>query len=170
MAQGTQRFGARWSILVRITTACTIVVAVVAVGVLLRAAANSGLGWLVPVAFVPAGILCVAIVFAPLGFAVDPMGIIVHRMGPNIYIRHEEIADIRQIEACQIGFGIRMLGSGGFFGFFGWFYSGRLGWFRGYMTNRRQDLVLLSLHDGGKLVLSPYPADVFVECVERQRA
>ncbi len=169
MAQGAQRFGARWSILVRMVTACVIVVTVVAVGVLLREATASGRDWFVPIAFVPVGILCVAVFLAPLGYAVDSMGIIVHRMGPNVYVRHEEIAEIRSIEAREIGLGIRMFGSGGFFGFFGWFYSRPVGWFRGYATNHH-DLVLVTLHDGSKLVLSPHPPEVFVECVEKAHA
>ncbi len=168
MIQRTQRFGARWSVLVRIVTAFVIVMTVVAVGVLLHEAGASGRDWLVPVAFVPAAILCVAVVYAPLGYAVDSMGIIVHRMGPNVYILHEQIAEMREINAREVGFEIRIFGSGGFFGFFGWFYSGRLGWFRAYATNRK-DLVLLSLHDGGKVVLSPYPSNVFIECAQKAK-
>lgn len=168
MVQRTQRFGAQWSIMVRMVTALVIVMTVVAVGVLLREAGASGRDWLVPIAFIPAGILCIAVAYAPLGYAVDSIGIIVHRMGPNVCIRHEEIAETRPINAREVGLGIRMFGSGGFFGFFGWFYSRRLGWFRAYATNRR-DLVLLSLHAGGKVVLSPYPADAFVECVQGVR-
>ena len=175
MVQGTQRFGARWSMLVRLVTLLVIVLVVVAVAVLLRAAGQPTVKdtatarWLVPVAFLPAVMMAITVLFAPLGFTVDTVGIIVNRMGPNVYIRHEEIAAIERLEPCRIGFGIRILGSGGFFGHFGWFYSHPLGWFRCYVTNRR-DLILVRLHDGRKLLLSPHPADVFVECAERARA
>lgn len=153
---------------VRMITAAVIFVTIFVVGMMLRIGTGPGPAWLNPLAFVPAVILSVTILFAPLGFTVDPVGIIVHRLGPNIYIRHEEIAAIQRIEAVQIGLGIRVFGSGGFFGFFGSFYSRRLGRFRGCITNRR-DLVLIELQDGTKLVLSPYPADAFVECAQRAR-
>lgn len=153
---------------VRIITAAVIFVTIFVVGMMLRIGTGPGPAWLNPLAFVPAVILSVTILFAPLGFTVDPVGIIVHRLGPNIYIRHEEIAAIQRIEPVQIGFGIRVFGSGGFFGFFGSFYSRRLGRFRGCITNRR-DLVLIELQDGTKLVLSPHPADAFVECAQRAR-
>jgi hypothetical protein len=174
MAQGTQRFGARWSMLVRAVTPVVIVLVIVAVAVVLRAAGQPTVkdtataGWLVVAASLPVAMLAIAVLFAPLGFTVDPVGIIVNRMGPNVYIRYEEIAAIERIEPRQIGFGIRVFGSGGFFGHFGWFYSRPLGWFRCYVTDRR-DLVLIRLHDGGKLVLSPHPAEVFVEYAERAR-
>jgi hypothetical protein len=103
-----------------------------------------------------------------LGFTVDSVGLVIHRLGPNVCIRYDEIAGIERIGARQVGLGIRTFGSGGFFGFFGLFYSRQLGRFRGYMTNRR-DLVLITLRNGAKLVVSPHPGDFFVECAERAR-
>ncbi len=166
MIRGTQRFGAQWSTPVRIITAVVILAAILVVGIMLRIGTGPGPAWLNPLAFVPAGILSITILFAPLGFTVDPVGIIIHRMGPNVYVRHEEIAAIERIEPGHLGLAIRVLGSGGFFGFFGAFYSRRLGRFRGYITNRR-DLVLITLRNGSKLVVSPHPADAFVEYAQR---
>ena len=174
MIPGTQHFGARWSIPVRLVTLAVIVLVIVAVAVVLRAAGQPAVKaaatgrWLVALAFLPAVLLAITVLFAPLGFTIDPVGVIVNRMGPNVCVRHEEIAAIERIKPRQIGFGIRILGSGGFFGHFGWFYSRPLGWFRCYVTDSR-DLVLVCLRDGGKLVLSPHPAEVFVECAERAR-
>ncbi len=162
MTHGAQRFGAEWSMAVRIITAVVIFATIFVVGVTLRIATGPGPTWLAPLAFVPAAVLSVAILFAPLGFTVDSVGVIIHRLGRNIYIRHDEIAAIERLEARQVGFGLRILGSGGFFGYFGSFWGHQLGRFRGYITNRR-DLVLITLHDGAKLVLSPHPGDVFVE-------
>ncbi|HPC95518.1 MAG TPA: PH domain-containing protein [Sedimentisphaerales bacterium] len=160
--------------LVRLATLVVILLVIVAVAVVLRAAGQPALKgtaaakWLIAVAFLPAVMIAITVLFAPLGFTVDPVGVIVNRMGPNVYIRHEEIATIERIEPRQAGFSIRVLGSGGFFGHFGWFYSRPLGWFRCYVTDRRE-LVVIRLHDGRKLVLSPHPAEVFVEYVERAR-
>ncbi|MDI6447868.1 PH domain-containing protein [Anaerobaca lacustris] len=168
MTNGAQRFGAEWSMAVRITTAVVIFATIFVVGVMLRIATGPGPTWLAPLAFVPAAVLSVTILFAPLGFTVDSVGVIIHRLGRNIYIRHDEIASVERIEASQIGLGFRVFGSGGFFGFFGRFYSRQLGRFRGYITNRK-DLVLITLRDGAKLVLSPHPGDVFVECAKNAR-
>ncbi len=168
MIQGTQRFGAQWSMSVRIITAMVILATILVVGILLRIGTGPGPAWLNPLAFIPAGVLSITILFAPLGFTVDPIGIIIHRMGPNIYVRHEEIAAIERIEPRQIGLRLRLLGSGGFFGFFGSFYSRSLGRFRGYITNRR-DLVLITLQHGNKLIVSPHPADAFVEYAQMAR-
>ena len=55
-----------------------------------------------------------------------------------------------------------------FFGFFGRFWSRRLGHHRMYATNMR-DLVFVERVDGTKFILSPYPADVFVAAVEEAR-
>jgi hypothetical protein len=89
-------------------------------------------------------------------------------MGPNVYILREEITQIERIERGQLGLGICLFGSGGFFGYFGWFYGRHIGRFRAFATNGT-DLVLITLRDGQKLAMSPYPPDAFVECVARPR-
>lgn len=163
MTYRAQRFAAEWSMAVRIITTAVIFAAILVIGVMLRTPTR-----LAPLAFVPAAILSVTILFAPLGFTVDSVGIIIHRLGPNICIRHDDIAGIERITPRQIGLGIRTFGSGGFFGFFGLFYSRQLGPFRGYMTNRK-DLVLITLRSGARLVVSPHPGDAFVEYAEKTR-
>ena len=110
------------------------------------------------------GILIVAVVFAPLEYAVDDVGVLVKRIGPRIRILHHEIAAIRALSRREMGFSLRLCGSGGFFGFFGRFWSARLGKHRAYCTNMR-DLVLIECRDGRKFVLSPHPAGAFVEAV-----
>jgi hypothetical protein len=168
------RFGASWSVLTWVVTLVVIGVAIVAVGIVLsRAEAMSrGNG------MVRAAVLCVAmivplalviaVVFAPLGYTVDDVGIVVNRIGPKVCILHGEIADIGRLSARDVGFSVRVCGSGGFFGWFGRFWSRRLGHHRMYATNMR-DLVFVELVDGKKFIVSPYPADVFVAVVEAAR-
>lgn len=57
---------------------------------------------------------------------------------------------------------------GGLLGWFGWFYSRPLGGFLAYATNQR-DLILAMRTDGRKIVISPDPADEFVEAMRRHR-
>ena len=68
----------------------------------------------------------------------------------------------------QHGTRLRLGGSGGFFGWFGRFWSRRLGHHRMYATNGR-DLVYIERVDGTKVVLSPFPADAFVAAVEEAK-
>ncbi len=174
MAQGVQCFAARWSLSVWVITVLVIVVVICATAGLLWAAAEAApaetvaRALLTAAAFVPAVILCVTVLFAPLGYTVHRKAILVNRMGRPVVIACRQIAEIRRIDAAEIGFAVRIAGSGGFFGAFGRFYSRRLGRFRAYITNRN-DLILVTQADGTKTVLSPSPADVFVETVEKAR-
>jgi len=59
---------------------------------------------------------------------------------------------------------LRLFGSGGFLGWFGFFYNGSLGRFWAYAGNR-DDLVLLTKTDGRKIVLSPHPPDAFLAAI-----
>ena len=118
--------------------------------------------WLIAVALLVPCVLMVAVLFAPLGYAVTPSGIVVRRMGPNVFIDRRQIAEVRRMRPRDVGLVLRTFGSGGFFGFFGWCYSRPLGHFKAYATNRR-NLVLVQLADGAKFLLSPHPAETFVE-------
>ena len=83
-------------------------------------------------------------------------------MGPNVFIDRRQIAEVRRIRRRDVGLVLRTFGSGGFFGFFGRFYSRPPGRFKIYATNGK-DLVLVELADGAKFLLSPHSAEAFVE-------
>lgn len=174
MAQGMQCFAARWSPSVWTITVLVIVVVICVTAGLLWAAAHAADAGaatrmlLTAAALVPPVILCVTIFFAPLGYTVHAGLILVNRMGRPVVIACRESAEIRRMNAAEIGFAVRIVGSGGFFGWFGRFYSRRLGRFRAYITNRNA-FVLVTQTDGTKIVLSPSPADVFVETVKKAR-
>jgi len=171
----SQRFAARWSFSVWIVTCAVTLLVVIVVGGMIRMTANAvpdeadGIrALLVFVAFVPAIILCVTIFFAPLGYTVHPQIIEVNRMGPNVMIPCEQIAEVRRLHRSDLGFTLRIFGSGGFFGAFGRFYSYRLRWFGAYITNH-QDLVLITRTDGTKILISPHPVDAFLDALDRAR-
>jgi hypothetical protein len=174
MAVPVRRFAARWSAWTWIVTLVVIGLAVVVVGVVLSEAEKvepeNGLNRvsLIGAAMIVPMALLVCVVFAPLGYTVDAVGIVVNRIGPSVCIRHDEIAEIRRVATRDVGFSVRVFGSGGFFGYYGRFWSQRLGPHRMYATNGR-DLVCIERVDGGKVVLSPYPADVFVAAVQEAR-
>jgi hypothetical protein len=81
-------------------------------------------------------------------------------------MKHDRIREVRRIDSRKMGFAWRIFASGGLLGWFGWFYSRRLGRFRAYATNQR-DLVLITETDGTKIVISPHSEDEFLEAVRR---
>jgi len=174
MSIGVRRFAAAWSAVTWLITLVVIGVVVVVVGSVLSRVENAspedtaGRAALIAVAFVVPVVLLIAVVFAPLGYTVDDVGTIVNRMGPKVCILHDEIAEIRRIGRRDLGFCVRLGGSGGFFGWFGRFWSTRLGHHRMYATNSR-DLVYIERVDGTKVILSPFPADVFIAAVEEAK-
>jgi len=169
-----RRFAAHWSLATWLLTVLCIGLVIVATGVALSQVAKiapddetmrerlSLAVMVIPFA------LMVAALFAPLGYTVDDMGIIVNRLGPKVCILHSEIKEISRVERREIGFSLRILGSGGFMGSYGRFWSARLGKHRAYMTNGK-DLVLITRHNGERFLLSPFPADGFLEAVETGR-
>lgn len=162
-----QRFAARWSLPVwSLSCAFVFVILVVSCVLLSRidelSEESRAAGILVIVVALALPCACaLTIAFAPLGFAVTADGIVVRRMAGNVWIWHAEIARIERIDRHDVGPAIRVWGSGGAFGFFGKFYSRRLGWFRGHMTDSK-DLVLVTRINGSKFVISPHPAGLFV--------
>jgi hypothetical protein len=169
-----QRFAARWSALTWIVTLLVIGVAIVAVGGVLSQAEKvspderASRAVLIAAAMVVPAALLISVVFAPLGYTVDDVGIVVNRIGPKVCVLHSEIREIRRMAPGDLGFSLRVGGSGGFFGFFGRFWSRRVGHHRMYGTNGR-DLVYIERVDGVKIILSPYPAGAFVATVEAAR-
>lgn len=174
MSVRMQRFAAPWSGLTRAVTLVVIAVGVIVVGAALSEAEkispqDGGIrAAMVAAAMIVPVILLITVVFAPLGYTVDQTGIMINRMGPKVCVLDSEIAEIRRIGRRDLGLAIRVWGSGGFFGFFGRFWSRGLGHYRMYATNGRE-LVCIRQVDGSRIVLSPHPADVFVEAVETAR-
>jgi len=172
MGPDGQKFGMRWSRLTWIVTVAVIVVvvaiAVVIVWKAIRAGPDAGAirVLLVLLAFLPAVSLGILALFAPRGYEVDPDAIVVRRIVGNVVIPRANIREIRRIESREIGSALRLFGCGGFFGWFGLFYSRQIGRFWAYMGNQT-DLVLITQADGTKVVISPYPPDAFLEAIRQ---
>jgi len=65
--------------------------------------------------------------------------------------------------------GLRLFGSGGLYGYFGYFYMKRIGTVRMYATNRH-NLVLLVDEKGRKILVSPNEADRFIQQLKLAQA
>jgi len=170
MHPSTQRFRLRWSRLTWILTIAVIIIVAVVTIVILRPAVrvgprgNSPRGLLILEAAIPAVIFWIVAWFAPLGYEVKPNAVVIRRLAWNVAIPLETICEVRRIESREIGCAVRLFASGGFLGWFGLFYSRKLGRFWAYAGNQK-DLVLLTQTDGTKIVISPYPPEAFLEAV-----
>jgi hypothetical protein len=90
----------------------------------------------------------------PSGYVVTLKTIEIIRPFKSIKIRKEEIESISEIDTNQIGLGLRTFGSGGLFGYFGWYSSKKIGRHLSYTTNSNH-LVLIKLKSGLKILISP---------------
>ncbi len=164
MGVGIYRFGARWSLLTWTVTLLVIAVVIVVMGVVMKRVEQTPL--LMMVAMIVPLALAATALYAPLGYTIDHVGIMVNRIGPKVCILYDEIAAIRQVTWSDVGLSIRLFGSGGFLGFYGRFWSRRLGRHRAYVTSGK-NLVLIERADGEKVLISPYPPELFMELVEK---
>jgi hypothetical protein len=166
MSADAQQFAARWSPAVWIVTTTVLGVIIGVEAMLVRlayapAGDNVTKALLIVALLVPVGIVGIVALLAPWSYTIRSEAIVVNRLGPAVVLRFEQIRAIQRIDSAEIGFAWRAFGSGGFLGWFGWFYSRRVGAFLAYATNRR-DLVLVTMNDGAKVIISPYPADAFL--------
>jgi len=121
--------------------------------------------WVLFVAGIPATIVVLCILLAPLRYTAGESAVRVKRLGPDVLIPVEIIRQIRRLEKRDLGIGIRLFGSGGFLGGFGIFFCSRLGMAYTYVTDAAR-LVLIECDDGRKFLLSPERPEEFVETVE----
>ena len=161
------RFPAPWDRTLRIVTVAALLAAAVGAVLLLRLAATSALPFATAVGLALAAIV-VATVALTWGLAPGGYAIVAGRLRIERPLRAIELplASIRAAGALPDGAlrgAARLAGSGGLFGYYGRFWSRRLGAFRLYAT-RRTGLVLVET-DADRFVLSPEPPERFVEAL-----
>jgi hypothetical protein len=164
------RFSAPWDRTLRITSTVTVGFLVCVLGpslwFLLRAARESQVPGTGIAAFVVAGAVVATIglawALAPKGYKILGPRLIVERPLRRIEI---PLATVRTAVADDgaLSGARRVAGSGGLFGYYGRFWSRRLGAFRAYVT-RRTGLVVIDT-DAERFVLSPEPVGRFLEAL-----
>ncbi len=87
--------------------------------------------------------------------------IVIKRVLGKITIPFENVAKVNLLPSIGL-FRVRLLGSFGLYGYFGYFYIPKLGLVRMYAT-RLHDLVLIECKDGRKFIVSPKDSYKFVE-------
>lgn len=88
---------------------------------------------------------------APLGISSDGYCIAIHHPIGRTVIPRQTIRSVIRIDQSELAGSIRMFGSSGFFGYYGFFHNRRLGMYRMYIT-RKEDLVLISTYNRNYVV------------------
>lgn len=101
--------------------------------------------------------------YMPLSISADKTAIYINR---SLRIKAIPIQDVASVKLCPPTMGaIRICGSGGFFGYWGWFKERDLGKYFAYY-GRSSDCFLVELKDGRKYVLGCKNAPKMVEYIQ----
>jgi PH (Pleckstrin Homology) domain-containing protein len=161
------RFAAPWDRTNRVSTAIAAVV-LVAVPIVVAAVtsrADEGVARAASaiVAVAAAATLGIAWALGPKGYAVLGEKLVVERPLRPVEIPLRTIRAVGPLPDGVLRGSVKVAGSSGLFGWYGRFWNRRLGGFRAYAT-RRDGLVLVEA-GADRFVLSPEPADRFLEAV-----
>ncbi|PZF72445.1 PH domain-containing protein [Taibaiella soli] len=96
----------------------------------------------------------------PTSFSIDEYELVVHRPHGVFRTPVENIVSIERIDRKSLGWGIRLFGSGGFFGYLGIFYYGSIGRVSMYCTNRKE--MLLVITEKSRFIISPENSNAFL--------
>lgn len=155
-----QRFGARYDRLTKLVSG-GFVALLVALPVLARET-----GWVsVFGSLVSLSVLGLSYGFSPRGYEISGDAFRVKRLIRDVVIPMDRLRFLRDATEADLSGSVRLFGSGGAFGYYGWFWSRALGRSRWYVTDRERVLVLA---DGDEIVLvSPEDHDGFVAAIRR---
>lgn len=101
--------------------------------------------------FLPTMLLCEG--YAPQRLEIGASKLVILRRYDSITITTAQIRSIERLPDNALRFAVRTFGCGGLFGFFGKFYTRKIGSFSLYAT-RSENLYLITLLDGKKIVIS----------------
>jgi hypothetical protein len=148
-----KHYRARWgALLVVLSTLLTVLCLGLACAEFGRHGASAWVGWLLLALVVGCAL------FTIRGYTLTPEALLVHRL---VWTTSVPLAGLQSARRESLPFwrGIR-IGNGGFFSFTGWRYSPGLGFYRVFVTNHPDRVVLR--YPNRTVVVSPSPADDFV--------
>jgi hypothetical protein len=161
------RFAAPWSLAVKIITLVALAVllgtSLAGMRALPESTANAIRALMV---FVPPLIILVTLAFAVRGFVLTDQELRIERVGWQNRIPLTNVVSATA-DPQAMRWSIRLFGSGGLFGFFGWFRNRTLGTYRAYGTDPK-NTVVLKLR-GRTLVVTPENPAQFVEEINARR-
>lgn len=100
------------------------------------------------------GIPLISWLFAPQSYKLTQQALVITRPAKDKTILFSEISEVRIMGARENIWNIRTFGVGGLFGYYGKFYSWKLGSFSFY-ASRRDHQILIETKKGKKLIISP---------------
>lgn len=103
-----------------------------------------------------------AVLLRPLHYELDDQLLTIQRQANPIRIPLAEIEGMALVDPKNLGFGLRVFGSGGFLGYFGFFYYKGEGIVRANFTSK-QNMVMIKLHNDRKYLISPDEREVFMQ-------
>jgi len=158
-----QAFGARYDALTKMVS-WGVVALLVAVPVIAPQA-----GWFTaPAALAAAVVIALSFAYSPRGYQISGGFFRVKRLIGDVVIPLDRLRSVREATAADFWGSVRLWGSGGLFGYFGWFWSKGLGRSLWYVTDRTKAVVVT---DGEKIILvSPDNHDEFVAAIRQAEA
>ena len=150
-----ESFSARYDRLTKIISGC-----VLALLIAVPAMATRDVWIAVLAASGCASVIGLSYAFSPRGYEISGGTFRVKRLAGDVVFPLDRLRFVRDATPADFGGTVRLWGSGGLFGYYGWFWSKALGRSRWYVTNRNKAVVIA---DGDQLVLvSPDDHDEFV--------
>lgn len=145
-----------------ITIAVSVVLITIAVSVWVAPEPDGkGSGVQVYTTMIMIAILVVAFSFAPTRFTIGEKGITIRRFWTDAFLPFEKISSVRKLEKIPSKGLIRTMGSGGFFGYYGYFSNSEFGSMKWYCTHRK-DVVFLEV-GSEKVLISPDNVESFLQ-------
>lgn len=102
----------------------------------------------------------VTYLFKPLSFSIGENGLSVYRPNRVFTTPLGDIRDIRAVNYADLGWGLRLFGSGGFFGYLGVFYYRKIGRVTMYCTDRNEMLLVTTKKK--RFMISPENSENFL--------
>ena len=103
--------------------------------------------------------------YSPLGYEITPDYLIINRKLKPVMIALDKIREVKIDPQAASLKCLRLFGSGGLFGFFGTFYSGRLKVHKRYITSRKNSVLIVA---DKNYVISPEKPELFVQLLQER--
>lgn len=145
---------ATWVVTVLVGFILLLPLALLAATLLRKVNVGTEVGMQILVAALLLGVLVVTYGYRISGYRLSSRALVICRPFRNVTIPLKNISKVRVLKKGDTGWMIRTFGVGGLFGYFGKFYSNKLGRLTLYAT-RTDRKVLVCLHDGHQLIISP---------------
>lgn len=161
------KFAASWNHTTKFSTACAMLTLVILPSLLAH--------WEVPYELITITLVIAVLIgvfswgLGPSGYVVEDDELQILRPIQKVRYRYDDIRQVKQLSRADMGVPLRVSGNGGLFGFYGRYYSRKLGWHHWYAT-RSVDLVGVETVTDGWVLVSPDDREGFVTAVSQRIA